>query len=123
MIYTIFSICTLYTIPCRFYPFFNITMYFSLLSLFCQQHVGMALFSLSFFLITLSWAPFSLAINTSLLSSLSLNVKLSEIVAYLCFLKFFPSLSKICSSWVFYNHMSSETILIQVTNNFHFVIL
>lgn len=41
----------------------------------------------------------------------------------LCFLKFLPSLSKICSSWVFYNHMSSETILIQVTNNFHFVIL
>ena len=92
----------------------------SFLSATCRHGI---IFSLFFFLITLSWAPFSLAINTSLLSPLSLNVKLSEIVAYLCFLKFFPSLSKICSSWVFYNHMSSETILIQVTNNFHLVIL
>lgn len=95
-----------------------------LLFLFYQQYIGMGIFSLSLFLSqTLSSAPFSLAINTSRLSPLSLSVKESEIVAYLCFLKFFSSLSKLRSSWVFYNYMSSETILIQVTNNFHFVIL
>lgn len=48
--FTVFSICTLYTIPCRFYPFFNITMYFSsTLSFLSAIYRHGNIFSLSFF--------------------------------------------------------------------------
>lgn len=113
------STCSLGAIPCRVSLVFCTTVYCFFILYFPSAY--MHNYALIFFekgktlccAISLATAPLCL---------LSFRVKLLENVG-LYYLKFFSSpLSKIYSGWAFI-HPSSETILIQVTNDFHFVII